>query len=330
MGKMRAVWYDSLGPASQVLKYGEVELPPVGPGEVRVHVHVSGVNPSDVKRRGGRTAWAARFPRIIPHQDGAGVIEAVGEGVPQSRLGERVWVYEAQIGRAFGTAAEYVSVPSENAVHLPDGVDFERGATFGVPAMTAHACLFLGGPIRGQTILVSGGAGACGSYAVQFAKWGGATVIATVSSEAKASVAREAGADHVLNYKEDDLVGRTNEITAGKGVDRVVEVAYGANVSTDVAVLKQGGVIAAYASDSDTNPRIPFGGMISKCITSHFILVYALSREAHRTAVGDISKCIEAGFLHPRIAKRFPLSETAAAHEAVESNQFIGKVLVTI
>lgn len=330
MERMQAVWYDSFGPARQVLKKGEIELPPLGPGEVRVHVHASGVNPSDVKRRGGRTAWAAKFPRVIPHQDGAGIIEAVGEKVPRSRLGERVWVYEAQIGRAFGTAAEYVVVPSENAVHLADDVGFDRGATFGVPAMTAHACLFLGGPVKGQTILVSGGAGACGSYAVQFAKWGGATVIATVSSEAKASVAREAGADHVLNYKEDDLVGRIGEITAGKGVDRVVEVAYGANVSTDVAVLKQGGAIAAYASDSDANPRIPFGGMISKCITSHFILVYALGRGVHKAAADDINRCAEAGFLHPRIAERFRLSETVAAHEAVESGRFIGKVLVTI
>lgn len=327
---MRAVWYDRFGPAREVLEQGEIETPAVGPGEVLVRVHVSGVNPSDVKRRSGRTARAARFPRVIPHQDGAGVIEAAGEGVPRSRVGERVWVYEAQIGRPFGTAAEFVRVPSENAVHLPDGIDFERGASLGVPAMTAQMCVFLDGPVEGKTVLVSGGAGACGSYAVQLAKWGGAKVIATVSSDAKARVASEAGADHVLNYRADDVVGRVDEITGGKGVDRVVEVAFSSNISTDVAILRQGGSVATYASDADANPKVPFGELITKCITTHFVLVYGMGRAAHRAAVDDINAGLTAGYLRPHIAKRFSLSETVEAHEAVESQQLIGKVVVNI
>lgn len=330
MATMHAVWYEEFGPARKVLKQGDIETPSLGPGEVLIRVHVSGVNPSDVKRRSGRTTRAAKFPRVIPHQDGAGVIEAVGEGVPQSRVGERVWVYEAQIGRPFGTAAELVLVPSENAVRLPDGVDFERGATLGVPAMTAYMCLFLDGAVTGQTILISGGAGACGNYAIQMAKWGGANVIATVSSDAKAWVSKKAGADHVLNYREDDLVSSIMELTGGKGVDRVVEVAFGANISTDTVVLKQGGVIATYASDADTTPKIPFGDLITKCITTRFVLVYGMSRAMHKAAVDVIDKCLSAGSLHPQIAKKFTLAETVEAHEAVESRQCIGKVLVTI
>lgn len=327
---MRAVWYEKFGAARDVLRFGEIEVPPVGTGEVRVRVYVSGVNPSDVKRRSGRSARATKFPRIIPHQDGAGVIEAVGEGVPKSRLGEKVWVYEAQIGRPFGTAAEYVAVPNENAVRLPDGIGFETGATLGIPAMTAYSCLFLDGPIKGQTVLVTGGAGACGSYAVQLAKWAGATVITTVSSEEKGRVASEAGAEHVLNYKKDDVVARIREITGGKGVDRVVEVNLGANTSIYGAILKQGGAIAAYASDTDMQPRIPFADLVSKCCTVHFVLLYAVNRSIHQQAVNDINKCLEIGALRPNIAQKLPLSETVAAHEAVESGDLIGKVLVVV
>jgi NADPH2:quinone reductase len=253
----------------------------------------------------------------------------VGEGVPKSRLGERVWVYEAQLGRPFGTAAEYVVVPNDNAVHLPDGIDFETGATIGIPAMTAYACLFLDGPITGKTVLVAGGAGACGSYAVQLAKWAGATVISTVSSDAKAVVAHESGADTVLNYRKDNVVSRVLEITEGKGVDRVIEVAFGANMPVDSAVLSQGGIIAAYASDADQQPRLPFSELMTKCSTVHFILVYAMSRKLHKEAADEINRCLERRALRPHIALRLPLSETIAAHEAVERGDLIGKVLVS-
>ena len=327
---MHAVWYEGLGPAKEVLRYGEMDAPPLGSGEVRVAIRASGVNPSDVKRRSGQSQRAVRFPRIIPHQDGAGVIEAIGGGVPKSRLGERVWIYEAQVGRPFGTAADFAVVPSENAIHLPDGVDFETGATLGVPAMTAYACLFYDGPIAGQTVLISGGAGACGNYGIQIAKWAGATVITTVSSDEKARMADEAGADYVLNYRKDDVVDRVLEVTKGEGVDRIMEVAFGANISIDSKVMKQGGAVATYSSAGDREPRIPFADLSTKCGTVHFVLIYTASRKLHSDAVEGINRCLDVGALRPRIALKLPLSQTVAAHEAVERGDLIGKVLVTV
>jgi NADPH:quinone reductase len=327
---MRAVWYDRLGSARDVLKEGEIDVPDVGPGDVRVSVHVSGVNPSDTKRRSGKAVSSMVFPRIIPHMDGSGVIDKVGSGVSPSRLGERVWIYEAQFGRPFGTAAEFVVIPSGLAVRLPENVDFETGATLGVPAMTAHPCLFCDGPVKGQTILVSGGAGAVGNYSIQLAKWGGAVVIATVSSPEKGRIAEAAGADYVINYRDEDTVARVREITAGNGIDRIVDVAFGANLPTSVAIMKHGGVIATYASDLQPNPEVPFRILMNKGITVHFVHVYSMSTLAHQLAIKDICKCLEEQVLYPHVGRKLPLSETAAAHEIVESNNTIGKVLVEV
>ncbi len=328
---MRAAWYEHKGAAREVLQVGQMPIPEPGPGEVRVRVAVSGINPSDTK---GRGVWRGQtempYPRIIPHQDGAGVIDTVGAGVPASCVGERVWLYEAQRGRAIGTAAEYVIVPSANAVRLPEGVSFVDAACLGVPAMTAHRCLFADGPIAGKTVLVTGAVGGVGQYAVQLAKWCGATVIATISSAEKAEQARAIGADHVINYREEDVVARVQAVTGGAGVDRIVEVAFGANLPISVQVLKTNGVIATYSSDADSTPSIPFGQFLGKDVTVRFVLVYVMGDAAHQDAIKDITTALEAGLLHPVAVQCFSLDEIAAAHEAVETGHTAGKVLIDL
>jgi NADPH2:quinone reductase len=330
--RMRAAWYERKGAAREVLQIGEMAIPTPGPGEVRVRVAVSGINPSDTKGRGGAGIGPKTmpFPRIVPHQDGAGVIDAVGEGVSAARMGERVWIYEAQRGRACGTAAAYVVVPGGNAVRLPDGVSFVDGACLGVPAMTAHRCLFADGPIAHKIVLVTGAAGGVGQYAVQLAKWGGATVIATVSSAEKAAQARSLGADHVISYRDEDVAARVQALTGGAGVDRIVEVAFGANLAVSLQVLKTNGVIATYSSDADPTPTIPFGQFLGKDVTVRFVLVYIMGEAAHQDAIRDITTALAAGLLHPVAVQRFDLGEIAAAHEAVETGHTAGKVLIDL
>jgi len=329
---VRAAYYERKGPASKVLVLGELPDPRPGPGEVRVKLQFSGINPTDTKLRGG---WDGNvempFARVIPHQDGAGVVDAVGPGVPQSRLGERVWVYEAQRGRAFGTAAEYVAIPSENAVALPEGASFETGACLGIAGMTAHRCLFQDGGIQGQTVLVAGGAGAVGHAAIQLAKWGGARVASTVSRPEQEKVAREAGADLVVNRRTEDAAAKIKAFTRGLGLDRVVEVAFEANLELDRAVLKANGVISTYSSGPpESAPRIPFTAVMRQGISVHFILVYVMPREAHQLAARDLNAAIEAGRYRPRVARIFKLDETAKAHEAQESGGTVGKLLIGV
>ena len=328
---MRAAYYERKGPATKVLVLGELPDPQPAPGEVRVKLHFSGINPTDTKLRGGWDgSMEMPFPRVIPHQDGAGVIDAVGPGVPRSRIGERVWIYEAQRGRAFGTAAEYVAIPSENAVSLPEGASFEIGACLGIAGMTAHRCLFRDGGIQGQTVLVAGG-GAVGHAAIQLAKWGGARVATTVSRPEQEKVARGAGADLVVNRKTDDAAERIRAFTRGPGVDRVVEVAFEANLELNRAVLKANGVIATYSSGaSDSAPRIPFTAIMRQGISVHFVLVYVMPREAHWAAARDLNAALEAGRYRPHVAGIFKLDETAKAHEAQESGGTVGKLLVGI
>ncbi|HVT61667.1 MAG TPA: NADPH:quinone reductase [Thermoanaerobaculia bacterium] len=328
---MKAAWYESKGPARAVLQVGEQARPEVAAGEVLVRVHTSAVNPSDTKARGGwRGRLAMPFPRVIPHQDGAGVIEGVGEGVEPSRVAQRVWVFEAQLGRAFGTAAEYVALPSRNAVPLPAGVDFVEGACLGIPAMTAHRCVFADGAVSGRTVLVTGGASAVGFYAIQLAVWGGARVLATVSSEAKAEAARAAGAHEVIDYRREDVAERVRGDTAGAGVDRVVEVAFGSNLASNLQVLKPNGVIATYSSDAVAEPTVPFGSLLAKDITVRFVLVYAMPWQAHEAAIVDISRCLEAAAIRRPPVRRFPLEQIAAAHEALEDGQITGKAILEL
>jgi NADPH2:quinone reductase len=329
---MKAAWYESKGAAREVLRVGERPEPQPLAGEVRVRVHMSAVNPSDTKSRGGQRVKEMPFPVVIPHQDGAGVIDAVGEGVDRARIGERVWIYEANLGRPFGTAAEFTTVPAHKAVRLPEGVGFDVGACLGIPVMTAHRCVYADGPIEGRTVLVQGGAGAVGYYAVQIAKLGGAAkVIATVSRDEQAERALEAGADAVVNRRSENVVERVRELGGSDSpLDRVVEVAFGANLADDLALLKPGGVIATYASDAVPEPAVPFWPMLAKDLTVRFVLVYAMPDEAHDQAARWMTAALEKGSLRHQVFDTFALEDIASAHEATESMTNVGKVLVRI
>lgn len=270
-----------------------------------------------------------QFDRVIPHNDGAGVIEAVGEGV-SNRVGERVWVYETQLGRPFGTAAEYAVLPSQQAITLPENTSFAEGACLGVPAMTAHYCVFADGEVEGKTVLVAGGTGAVGNYAVQLAKWGGAKVIATVGSDEKKAIAKNSGADEVINYKNEDVVDRVKEITNGEGTDRIVEVAFATNLRVNQEIIKPNGAIATYSSGESNNPEVPFLPFLLKNTLVRFVLVYAMPKQAHQAAAKDIVTCLEKGVLKHQIAHKLPLSEIVTAHEAVEKGEGIGNIVVEI
>jgi len=323
---MRAVWYERNG-AAEVLQVGDMPDPTPGPGEVRVRVVTSGINPSDWKRRQGLTR-RMEFPRVIPHQDGAGVIDQVGPGVPASRLGERVWLYQAQIGRAFGTAAEYTVQPAMRAIPLPANTDFVVGAGLGVPAMTAHRCMLADGPVVGKTVLVTGGAGAVGHYAIQLAKLNGAQVIATVSSEQKAQIALAAGADATINYRTEDTVPRLMDFTGGAGVDHIVEVDFAGNFSISREVLRPNGVLAVYAAGVAPQPPVPLHFKASN-ITVRFVLVYDMPETAKENAVHDITTLLEGGKLRHLPGLRFPLEAVRQAHQAVEGGA-IGKVVLEV
>ena len=323
---MKAVWYEQNGGA-EILQYGDMPDPEPGPSEVRVRVATSGVNPSDWKRRQGLTAQIG-FPRVIPNQDGAGVIDAVGDGVDSSRIGERVWLFEAQFGRAFGTGAEYTVQPAGHAVRLPDNTDFATAAGLGVPAMTAHRCVFSDGPVTGKTVLVTGGAGAVGHYAVQLAKLGGAAIISTVSSDEKAQIAREAGADHTVNYREEDTAERILELTGGDGVNLVVEVDMAANFPVSQQVLKRSGVLAVYSAGSPQDPAVPLN-FKSTNITVRMVLVYDMPEFAKAAAVADITSWLEQGKLTSFAGPHFSLEQLKDAHLAVEHGA-IGKVVVDV
>lgn len=330
---MKAVWYERKGPPHEVLVVGEMAEPQAGPGEVRVKVVVSGLNPSDTKGRGGfRGRVKMDYPRVIPGQDGAGVIDQAGPGVDAGRVGERVWIYEAQQrGSAFGTSAEYVKVPSEQAVPLPSGISFDTGAALGVPALTAHNALFKDGGVQGKTILVWGAAGAVGQAAVMLARWAGARPIGVVSTPFAAEIARASGADVVIDRKSEDIVARVMEATGGAGVDRVIDVWFGANAETDLALLKVNGVIASYSvGGPEEFMQFPFSRYMSKGITLHTIYVYGMSREAHWAAVRDTTAALRAGAYRPRIGARFPLWRSADAHAAQDDGSVTGKIVIDI
>jgi NADPH2:quinone reductase len=324
---MRAAVYDRQGDAGEVLSIRELPDPLPGPGQVRVRVHVSGLNPSDTKGRSGVTG-PMPFPRIIPHQDGAGVIDQVGDGVPASRVGERVWVYEAQRGQAGGTAADYTVVVAHKAVPLPAGISFETGACLGVPAMTAHRCLFADG--RPRHVLVQGGAGAVGTAAILLAKWAGAHVIATVSRPEQGEAARIAGADLVLNRRTDDVAARVSEAVPG-GVDRIVDVAVCENIATDLDCLSLNGVITAYAAAGGKDTlSLPFLRAMRLGAVIRMVFVYEMSAIAHGDAVADITAALQANAYAPPIARRYTLDEIAQAHDAQDRGQDIGKHLILI
>lgn len=326
---MRAAYYESVGPASDVIRVGERPTPQPGPGEVRICIHASGVNPSDVKSRAGARG-ALAYPYVIPHSDGAGVIDAVGNGVSPSRIGERVWTWNAAWRRPFGTCAEFVCLPSGQAVSLPLNTEFDAGACLGIPAMTACHAALGDGSLADKTVLVTGGAGAVGHCAIQFAKWSGAQVIATVSGEAKSLHAKAAGADHVINYREQNVASVVKELTAGGGVDRIVEVEFGGNLPVSNQILKVGGVIAAYGSMAAPTPQLPFYPMMFNHTTLHLLLVYLLTDSQRERACGLINDALKAGILNADVGARFSLDDTALAHVAVETGSVIGNVVVTV
>jgi len=312
-----------MGNAAEVFRLEEVERPEPGPGEVLVRVRASGVNPTDHKARSGAV------PRPIddfqiPHQDGAGVIEAVGAGVDPGRAGERVWLWLAAAGRRWGTAAEWTALPARQAALLPDGASFELGASLGVPAMTAHHCVLADGPVNGQTVLVAGGAGAVGHFAIELAKRAGARVIATVSSPDKAVLAEKAGADLVVNYRSP---GAVEQVRAFGPVDRVIEVALGANFELDLAVARPHATIVTYAAEP-ANPVLPVRACMTANVTLEFVLLYGVPMESLDQAAADISAALASGELTGLPVHKFPLAGIAAAHEAAEAGA-VGKVIVT-
>src|SRR5438876_1341022 len=325
---MKAVWYERTGAAPDVLAFGDMPTPVAGPGDVRVRLEASGVNPADAGRRAGGYR-PMEFPRAIPNSDGAGIVDQVGDGVTRLQIGQRVWLYNGQRnGRAFGTAAEYIALAEQLVTPLPDNVSFAAGATLGIPCMTAWCCLFGDGPIAGQTVLVTGGAGAVGHYAVQLAKWGGARVIATASSSAKAEQARLAGADLVIDYKTEDVVAKAMAFTEQRGVNRVVDVDFGGNIATTLRLMAMNSAIAVYATNGNRNPVIAMRELMEKCIALRPLVLFALPPPLLVAAQVDISKWLAAGKRIHNVAAQFPLSEAAQAHLAVEKGDKLGTVIV--
>lgn len=322
---MRAAAYEELGPAD-VIKVKELPDPDPGPGEVRVRVHVSGVNPTDWKTRSAGPGKQMQFDYVVPNQDGAGVIDAVGEGVDTGRVGERVWLFLAQRGRKHGTAAQWTCVPSRQAVRLPDSASFELGASLGVPALTASYALGCDGPVESSTVLVSGGAGAVAHYAIELARRAGARVITTVSSAEKAKLAEAAGAHVVVNYTEGDVAAAIRA-AAPDGVERVIEVAP-SNLSIDSRVLAPHGVIVLYAS-TDEDPSLPVRAFMNLDARLHTILLYMVRQGELDVAVSEVSAALAEGALSPLPFHRFSLDQTGQAHRAVEDGA-VGKVIVEI
>lgn len=327
---MRAAFYERLGPARDVLQIGDLPLPEPAPGEVRVRVDCSGINPSDVKSRMGRRIKEMPFPRVIPHSDGAGVIDALGAGVRTVRLGERVWVWNAARGRPHGTASEYLCLPAEQAVVLPEQTSYEAGACLGIPALTALHAVLMDGGVAGKTVMVAGGAGAVGHYAVQFASLLGATrVIASASTSQKAALVHQAGADHVILYKSEPLAERVLDITQGRGVDRVIEVDISANATADLQMLKTGGECVIYGSGID-KLELPFSQLLHRNIQLKFFIVYHLAPSDRARAVATLTRMLERGVLQHNIAARFELKEIATAHEIIEGGQIAGNVVLHV
>ena len=328
MTEMRALCYDRTGPAQEVLSLRSVDRPQPGPGEVLVQVAVSGANPSDAKTRAGARA-PIPFPLVIPNSDGAGRIVAVGEDVNPNRMDQRVWLWNAAFQRPFGSAAEYVALPSSQAVSLPGNASYAEGACLGIPAMTAHRALFADGPIEGQNVLITGGAGSVGAYAVQMAKLGGADRVIATCSPAKADHAYAMGADLVVDYRAPDAAEQIRAATRN-GIDRIVEVEFGQNLPITCKVLNPNGIIASYGSMAVPEPALPFYPMMFASYTLRMILVYQLPKAARDEAVMDINRWLAMGALQHPVALQASFEDGWKAHEACESNARIGAALIEV
>lgn len=325
---MRAAFYESFGMAADVLRVGDLDKPAPATGEVLVRLHASGINPSDVKKRAGSFPDLLVEGHVIPNSDGAGVIEAVGDGVSERRIGERVWVYQAQYARRFGTAAEYVAVPTQRAPVLPAEASFEVGACLGIPVMTAHRCVFCDGDVRGQSILITGGAGRVGHYAIQWASQAGAHVIASASNDADTKACEAAGAAAVVNHRGDNFARDVLLANHGDRVDRIIEVEFGANLPVALDVLRTSGTIATYSSTQLPEPTLPFFRMMYLDATVRFIIVYAMPESAKARAIADIDRALRSDALVHRLAETLPLAEIARGNEMVEAGALRGGVIL--
>lgn len=328
---MQAVWYEAQGAARDVLVVGEMPDPEPAVGEVRIRVHASGINPGDVKKRQDAFGVGMPFPRVVPHSDGAGVIDRVGQGVSASRIGQRVWCYGAQTYRPFGTAAEFTVVPSAQAVPLADAVSFEQGACLGIPGLTAHRAVHAGGPVAGRTVLVQGGAGNVGQCSLGLARMGGAHVVAVVRSMADKAVATRAGAHEVVCTEGRTAADWARQLrrSVPDGVDHIVEVAFDANIELDTELLIVGGSIAAYATGGAT-PSIPFWPLVFKNVHVHFLGSDDFPVSAKDEAAAAMNELLASGWPGSTIDSGFPLARTAEAHEWVESGRGSGRVIVQL
>ena len=329
---MRAIAYRRFGPADEVLELiSGVPVPALGQGEVLVKLAASGVNPHDTKKRSGWLGGALPRERVIPHGDGAGTVAAVGPAVPEARIGDRVFVFGAGKDRpGEGTAAEYVAIRARNALTLPDDFSFAEGASLGVPALTAYYAVLGDGPVTGQCVLVQGGAGAVGSVAIELASWNGATVVATVSSDGKADIARAVGADYIINYQSEDVAARVLDITKGLGADRIVEVDFGANVAIDAACLRPNGTVASYSSTRVRAPVLPYYDFALDGARLNLLQAGNMPDQVCADGTKVIGALLSRGHLRPRIAAKFPLVEAAQAHQLLESGEAIGNIVVEI
>ena len=337
--QMKAAWYTRTGSAAETLETGTLPKPSPQPGEVLVRIHASGVNPSDAKKRSGARG-AMQFEQIVPHSDGAGIIEAIGKGVAPGRLSERVWLWNAQWNRPLGTAAEYIAIPESQAVPLPDNLAFEDGACLGIPAMTAYIALDINHDpaldllehLRGQTVLVTGANGAVAHYAIGFAKSAGAKVITTATNPDVADAAKQMGADLLLEHADvdpDRFTKRVAEFTGGKGVGRIVTSELGSILAITPDILAPASTIAAYGSEKTPAPTLPFYPLMFKNASLESIFVYEIADEIRARAIRGIAHHLVKGGIPALIDGIFPLDEIAAAHERVESGSKRGMVLVT-
>ena len=324
---MKAAWYEKQGPARDVLVVGEMPDPQPAAGEVRIRIEASGINPGDIKKRQDSFGMGMAYPRVIPHSDGAGHVDQVGEGVLSEWVGRAVWCYGAQSYRPFGTAAEFTVVPVDHVAPLPENVSPEQGACLGIPGITAHRAVHVGGDVAGRTVLVQGAGGAVGMCAVQLARYAGARVIGTVRSSAEEPAARAAGANEVV--LNDQALPERVKALAPEGVDHIVEVAFGANLDADVEVLRMGGSIGSYATDNAT-PKVPFWLMVFKNIRVFFLGSDDFPTEAKVAATRDLNNALAAGWPGFEIGERVPLAEIAQAHELAEHPVRRGRVIVTV
>lgn len=327
--EMLAGWYERAGPASEVIKTCRLPVPQPGPGEVLIRLHASGINPSDYRKR-GNTKAKLEFPRIIPHSDGAGAIAGLGADVRNFRVGDRVWTFNAQWGRADGTAAEYIALPADKVSPLADTTSFSQGACLGIPAMTGCRVIFMDGPVKDTWVYVPAATGRVGAYALQFAKWGGAKVIASAGNAERAAAARQLGADHVIDRSNASVAEEILKITDGYGVDRIAEVEFGGNMALNAQILAQDGVIASYASAHVPKAEITVSPRRARNMSIHFVFVYMLNPAAILDTCRLVNEADAAGALTHRIAGTFPLDQLAQAHSAAKAQSGTGHMVVTM